>query len=291
MQHIQTGGASQLDKITSLFTAIGDLLNASSWFPLLKWPFWTLTIILALCGVYYARFEHKKLLLTYAFQGALKLALIYMAAAACYAWAPSLVSDLSQLPFFSVSEEALTLVNPLGLLDRLTTALPRVVVRLYFLLFFINAVTVFDYTPKNFLSWTFFQGISGAASVVLYAAISAGANRFFRSYVDLFHKVLAVLILAFFLILLALKLYFSFIKPGGNPTFQPIFLFLTQKKFGSQFTVTALSFLIVICYLVIANLFGYARFELASFNTIAFVLSGLMCTGTLYIFSRFFKGT
>lgn len=278
-----------MDKLMSMLTTIGDILNASSWFQLVKWPFWTLVVILAVCGVYTARFGKKKLMCL-GVQGALKLALIYMVAAAGYIWAPSIMANLSQLPFFSASEEALTLVNPLGLLDRWDTALPRVVVRLYFLLFFINAVSVFDYNPPNFLSWFFFQLLSGTISVVLYAALSSAIIRFWPGSLTLFYNALAILITLCFCLLLALKFYFTFIATNGNATFQSVHMFLTEQKFGMQFTVSAISFVFVVVYLVIAAIAGENRVELDSFNTIAFLLNGIMCTATLYIFSRYYNG-
>lgn len=273
----------------SIFTAIGDFLNATSWFPLITWTFWTLLVILAISGVYTARFGKRKLL-TLGFQGVLKLVIIYMVATAGYVWAPSFMARFSQLPFLSVSEETLTLVNPLALLDRWNTVLPRVVVRLYFLLFFINAVSVFDYNPPNFLSWFFFQFISGTIAVVIYAALSSMFIRFWPGSIDLLYNITALLILVSFCVILALKFFFTFIAKGGNATFQTVYMFLTSQKFGLQFTVSALSFLIVVVYLVIADFAGHNRLVLGSFNTVAFCLNGVMCTLTLYAFSRYYNG-
>lgn len=278
-----------MEKITSLFTTIGDILNASSWFQLIQWPFWSLLFILAVCGVYTARFGKKKLT-SLAFEGALKLTIIYMIAAAGYVWAPSIMSKLSQLPFFSVSEEALTLVNPLGLLDRWNTALPRVAVRLYMLLFFINVVGVFDYKPANFLSWFFFQIVSGTLSVILYSGFSFSITWFWPGASDVVYKVIAVLLLLCFTIVLALKFFFTFISKGGNAAYQSVYQFLTTQSFGKQFSISALSFLIVVVYLVIAAMAGHNRMLIAAFNPAAFLINGVMCTVTLYIFSRYYNG-
>lgn len=273
----------------SLFTTIGEILNASSWYQLVKWPFWTLVIILAICGVYTARFG-KRQLLCLGFQGALKLAIIYMIAAAGYIWAPSLMANLSQLPFFSVSEEALSLVNPLGLLERWDTALPRVLVRLYFLLFFINAASVFDYTnTPNFVGWLFFQLLFGGIAVVFYAALSSMVVRHWPGGPDMFCKMMAIILIAVFGLLLVFKFVFTFIIKNDSNAFQTVYMFLTTQKFGQQFTVTMLSFLIVLVYLVIASMNGHSRLELGSVNPVAFLVNGTMCVLTLYVFNRYYN--
>lgn len=285
---ILNGGAIQLDTLTSLFNKICDYLNATSWFSLIQWPMWTLLVILALCGVYTARFGKGKLL-TMGFQGALKLTLIYMVAAGFYAYKPDFMSNFSQLPLLYVSDTAVTLVNPLELLDRWNTALPAVMVRLYFLLFFINIAGVFEYSPVNILTWAFFQGFSAAVSVFVYAMISFGVRHFWPGPLSVLHCLLAVLLLMMFALLFAFKLYYTFIKKGSNPNFDAFFKAMTEKKYGSPFTVSAFSFLIVIGYTILANLCGHAQFQTDSYNWIAYFLVGLMCTGTLYCFSRYFN--
>lgn len=288
-QYIQIGGATQLDTLTSLFTKFCDFLNGTSWFQLVQWPFWCLVIILALGGVYTARFGKRKLL-TLGIQGALKLAILYMVATAGYVWAPSVMAKLSHLPFLTVSDEALTLLNPVGLLFKLSNSLPQMVVRLYFLLFFINAVSVFDYNPPNFISWFFFQLLFGGFALLIYAAVSFFIVKFWPGSNDLLYISLMILLLVVFTLILVFKFVFTFVVTGGNATFQSVYTFLTNQKFGLLFSVTAISFMIVVVYLVAAGLFGHARLELGSFNTIAYLLNGLMCTLTLYVFCRYYNG-
>lgn len=278
-----------MDKIASLFTTIGDILNASSWFPLVKGPFWTLLAVLAFSGVYTARFE-KKRLVTLSIQCVLKLALLYMIAAACYIWFPSLVSEFSQLPFFSVSEESLTLVNPLGLLDRWNTALPRVVVRLFFLMFFINLIGILEHKAANVLTWIFFQGIVGVFGLLLYVGFHLIVVRFWPGSIDTFYKVFAVLVILLFGILLAFKLYYAFGNKNGNDTFQKIYEFFTEKPMGMQLTVSAIAFLIAVGYLAFLAFTGHNRLALDAVNPIAFAINCIMTTMTLYVFSRYYNG-
>jgi len=273
----------------SVFTAIGDTLNASSWFHAIQWPFWTLLVILAFCGVHTAHFG-KKSLLCLAVQGCLKLAIIYMVAAAGYIWAPSVMKLLSQLPFLSVSSESLTLVNPLGLLGQWDTALPRVVVRLYFLLFFLNAVSIYDYQTPNFIGWLAFQILVGGVAVFLYSMLSASIGLFWPGGSDVFCKLMALLLVVVFAVILVLKFVFTFIIKGGNNTYQNVYTFLTKQKFGQLFTVSVLSFLICVAYLVIADLRGHSRLVIDSVNAISFLINGFMCTMTLYVFNRYYNG-
>lgn len=277
-----------MDTLTSLFTRICDYLNATSWFSLIQWPFWTLLIILALCGVYTARFGKAKLL-SLGFQGALKLTLIYMVAAAGYAIFPDHMLKLSQLPLLFYSDGVLSLVNPLELLDRWNTALPAVIVRLYFLLFFINLGSVIDFNPSNPISWGILQIITSGFSVFIYACVSFFIRYFWPVSLSLLHCILAILLLLLFTLLLAFKLYYTFIKKGGNPSFQAVFKAMTEKKYGSPFTVSAFSFLIVMGYVFIVHLCGHAQLRMDSFNWIAFCLNGFMCTVTLYCFTRYYN--
>lgn len=274
----------------TVLTRIGELFNATSWFPLIKWPFWTLIVILAVCGVYTARFGKKKLLCL-AVQGSLKLALIYMVAAVCYYLFPNEMANFSELPFLLVSEETLALANPLSMLSNWDTTLPYVIVRLYFLLFFINMISKFDYNTSHVLSWFLAQVVTVAAGFGLYCVVFFFILSFWPGNPYLFYKIVAVTLIACFTLVFVFKFVYTFIrKKDGNNTFQGIYLFLTTKSFGMVFTVSVLSFLIVIGYLVIAALFGQNVLELSSFNAIAFAINGFLTTVTLYFFNRFFNG-
>ncbi|MBE6951357.1 MAG: hypothetical protein E7451_08495 [Ruminococcaceae bacterium] len=276
-----------MDKLTTLFHTVGDSLTGASWFEYVQWPFWAFLIIIAVGGVYNARFN-KNSLLCRGILGALKLAVIYMVAVAGHIWAPSFMSGFSQLPFLSVSKETLTLVNPLGLLDRWNTALPQVLVRLYFLLFLINAVATFDYNGRQFPTWVLFQTLSCTAAVVIYSAISAFLIKFWPFPLSWLYNIIAILLLLVFFLMLLFKLFFLLNKKPGNHAYTVLLQFFTKQKFGSLFTVSALSWLTVLFFLVVLNLFGMGRMAFANFNTAAFLLIGAMCTVTMYIYAKFF---
>lgn len=276
-----------MDKLTTLFHAIGDIFTGSSWFQYIQWPFWTFLFLIAVGGVYTARFQ-KNSLFCRGMQGALKLALIYMTAVAGYVWIPSYMATVSQLPFLSASSQTLTLVNPLGLIDRWATELPRVLVRLYFLLFLINAVSSFDYSGKNPLVWLGLQIVTCAGAVVFYEAMSLLIARLWIFPQYLLHNTVAILLLLVAFLMLALKLFFLITRKAGNHTYSVAYQFFTTQRLGSLFTTSFLSLLIVLVFLVALNLFGNSRMELANFNGTAFFLIGFMCMMTLAIYNMLF---
>lgn len=277
-----------MDKLSAFFTAIGDFLNATSWYQLIQWPFCTLLVILAFCGCYTARHGKGKLVCL-AFQSALKLALLYMAATAIYVRFPGFMAKFSQFPFLSLSDEALSLMNPLSLLKNWTTTLPYVTLHLYFLLFCINMFgAIFDYTPANFLTWLGFEALYIGLGVLVYSIISYGARRFWPGPPYMLSGFFVILLLLIFAYLGFGKIYYTFVKKGGDDVFQNIYRFLTSQKYGSQFTVSGLAFVVLIAYVFVAILNGHAILEFASFNTIAYILNCGMCAGTLYIFSHYF---
>lgn len=270
-----------------LFTAIGDLFTGSSWFHHVIWPFWMLLSIIAIGGVYTARFQRNTLFCR-GMQGALKLALIYMVVILGYVLIPSYMFTVSQFPFMSVTEETLTLVNPLGLVERWKTALPEVSVRLYFLLFLINAVGTFDYNGKNPLVWLGLQVVSCAVPVGIFEAISAFVIDLWPLPDSWLHNSLAILLVSVALTMLLLKLFFLVTKKTGNHTYSMAYQFFTTQRIGSLFTTSFLSFLIVLVFLVIVNLFHMSRMALANFNQTAFFLIGFMCMIALAIYNMLF---
>lgn len=277
-----------MDKIASLFATIGEFLNNTRWYPLVQWPFCTLLVILAFCGVYTARFGKGKLLCL-GVQSALKLTLVYMAFTAMYYKYPDFMSNFSQLPLLSYSEEAMTLVNPVDLLKNWTTALPMASVRLFFLLYCINVMEVtFEYTPANSLSWFGFQILFTSLGVAAYAFISYLARRFWPGTIFLLDGIIAVVLLVIFGYLLFGKIVYTFVKKDGNAFFQDAYRIFTSVKFVCQLTISALALLVIFGYIVIATLYGHSRMEFASFNCIAFFLNGVMCAVTLYIFSHYY---
>lgn len=276
-----------MDKLSTLFTAIGDTLNGTSWFPLVQWPFWALMLLVAVGGVYRARFD-KNTLFCQGIQGALKLICVYMAALMTGLFLDSFLPNLTYFPFLSISDKTLTLVNPLTLLDKWKTTLPQASVHLYFLLFFINLVSVFDYNGKNFLTWFLWQIVSCLFPVGMCFAFSFCFQSFFPVLTSLFPSVAAILLIAFGILILLWKVILLLFRKEGNHMFTVIYTFITKQKFGSRITVTYLSWLIASGALFLLDLVGKSKIALDAVNPIAFTMIGIMTTLTLYVFNMFY---
>lgn len=277
-----------MDKLTSLFATIGEFLNNTRWYHLVQWPFWTLLVILAFCGVYTARFGKGKLL-CHGVHSALRLMLVYIAVSFLYYRCPGFMSDFTPFPLLSYSEEALALVNPLDLLKNWTTDLPQMALRLFFLLFCINFIdALFDYTPANFLTSLGFQALYSCAGIGAYIAISYGYRKICPETLGLRNGILISVLLVIFAYLLIGKFIFTFVKKEGNAFFQDAYRIFTTNKYVKQLTISALALLVIFIYVVIAAIFGHSRMEFSSFNYIAYFLNSFMCAGTLYIFSHYY---
>lgn len=276
-----------MEFIKSLFTYVSDYLNGTSWFGLIQWPMLTLTAILAFFGVYTAQHGKGKLLCV-SFQTVIKLVLVYMVAATGYIWFPQHMAYLSQLPFFSASETTLSLVNPIGLGGQSLAALFHATARLYFLFFCISVAGVSDYPTKSFLSWAAFQALFIGLAVGAYAGLSYLLRRIFREGIYLFCGCVVILLLVIYGLLFCGKTYFTFTNKNNSENFQNFNKFFTEIKFGTLFTIAAISTLIAAIYIVIVTLTGHNRLEISSVNPIAFVINFLMCSGTLYIFNHYY---
>lgn len=274
----------------SLFTTIGDTLDASTWYQAIRWTFWTMLVILAWGGVHTARFGKKKLI-PLAIQGCMKLTLLYLIAAIGHICFRPIMAYFSDLPFLVATDESLSLMNPLALLDRWKTDLPRALVHLYALLFFINLGSVYDYSTPNFIGWLGFQLLFGGCAVGLYGLIFFAISEIMSHWnLQLFYNIVAMTLTVTFLLLVVFKFIYTFIAKGGSAKFQAIHTFLTSQKFGQQFTVTALSFLFTLAYLVIAAVSGHNHVDYDSIHTVGAILNGLMCVTTLYIYNRYYNG-
>lgn len=278
-----------MDVLSALFSAIWGQFAGAAWFQYLKWPFWTCLILIAVGGVYTAR-NKKNTLFCRGITGSLKLALIYLVIVGLYIIFPSYMSQVSQYPFLSMSDTTMTLVNPMGLFDRWNTTLPEVMVRLYFLLFLINTTGSFDYSGKGTLSWLGSQLLSCSIAVGLYEIISFAVLRVWRSVlpVNWLFLGVAVLLLIPAVVLLTMKLCFILFRKGGNTFYTEVMQFLTAKKFGSLFSVSFFSVLVVLFFLIVLNAFDFSSMAISNFNRMSYLMMILMCTGTLYVYSLFY---
>lgn len=279
-----------MDTLSALFSGLWDRLNGAAWFQSVQWPFWAFLILIAIGGVYTARIR-KNTLFCRGITGALKLALIYLVVVCLYKLIPSYMTTVSQYPFLSMSESALTLVNPLKIFDRPLGTIAELFVRLYFLLFLVNTCGSFDYSGKNPLSWAGSQLLSCSIAVGLYELITLTVAKILTKMhfsSGIYHIVIAVLLLAPLALMLLMKLYFVVFRKAGNQVYGGLTKFLTGMKFGTLFSVTFFSELCVLVVLTMVNIGGLGRLPLSGFSWVVWLLIGAMCTGTLYVFSLYY---
>ena len=279
-----------MDTLSALFSGLWVRLTGAAWFQYVQWPFWAFLILLAIGGVYTARIG-KNTLFCRGITGMLKLTLIYLVIVGLYRVIPSYMSTVSQYPFLSMSETTLTLINPLKLLDRPIGAIAELFVRLYFLLFLVNAGGSVDYSGKNALSWAGSQLLSCSFAVGFYELGSYVVTLVLTKLhfsISLYHIIIAALLLLPLAALLLMKLFFIVFRKSGNAVYGGMMKFLTSIKFGTLFSVTFFSVLCALVVLVMANFSGLGRVALANFSWVAHFLITLMCTVTLYVFSLYY---
>lgn len=279
-----------MDTLSAVFSTVWDSLTGAAWFQYIKWPFWACLILIAVGGVYNARFQ-KNTLFCRGITGTMKLSLIYLAIVFLYRVFPTHMSTVSQYPFLSMSESAMTLVNPLKLFDRPLGAMAQLLVRLYFLLFLVNIGGSIDYSGKNPLSWAGSQLLSCSIAVGFYEIITGAVTKvLFKLHMNapLFYIIVAACLLLPLCILLTMKLYFIVFRKGGNPTYGAIMKFLTAHKFGTLFSVSFFSMISSLVLLIAVNIGGYARISITNFSWFAYLLIVAMCGGTLFVFSLYY---
>lgn len=279
-----------MDSLSALIADLWKQLFDAAWFQYVQWPFWAFLTLLAFGGVYTARIK-KNTLFCQGITGALKLTLIYLIVVSLYRRIPSYMNQVSEFPFLSVSDTTITLVNPLSLLDRPFTALPMSLVRLYCLLFIINLAGRIDYINKKFVTWGGIQVVTCASAAFLFSFVSYHIDRNWEKIFDSTYWLYlgsGILLLLPLAILLGMKLWFIVFRKSGNPTYSTVMQFFTTHKFGTLFSVTLFSMVVVLLYLVAISLCGISKLALANFNRTAYLLIIAMCLGTLWVYSLYY---
>ena len=154
-----------MNEITTLFTAIGDFFTTSNLFSMVKWPFWMLLFTVAAGGVYCARYG-KRTLFNLGIGGALNLMVIYLGVSVACIHIPFLRGLFPALPFLSVTDQGISLVNPF-ILDLGALAPP--LLRLMILIFLVNLTESFRFASKNLVGWLLSQLAMILITLVLYA--------------------------------------------------------------------------------------------------------------------------
>ena len=160
-----------MNEITTLFTAFGDFFTKSAWYPMVKWPFWTLLFTVAAGGVYCARFG-KKTLLNQGISSSLCIVAVYMGAILLCTYVDG-IRDLINLPFLAISKETAALVDPLSLKP---VDLSPMLLKLIILVFLINTADSFGAGGKSIINWFVSEIVAMGIALGLYILILSGVN-------------------------------------------------------------------------------------------------------------------
>ena len=274
-----------LNEITNLFTAIGDFFIKASWYPMIKWPFWILLIAVATGGVYCARFG-KKTLLNQGVSGVLNLLLIYIIATIGYIYFPPLRTMFSELPFVSVNEQSITLLDPFIL--KLEVLSP-VLLRLMLLILLVNLTDSFGAGGKTLITWFFSQLISISIALLLYSIVTAGLSLIFPSVLNRYAIIPVTIVVVIGVLMLCAKFIFTVLISGGNPYFSAVYKFFTVNRAGSLFTTSALSFLMAMTVLIAMHMTGNTVLVFTDVNINGLWVILLMLLVVLYIFGMFYN--
>lgn len=274
-----------MQDISTLFTAIGDFFTKAAWYSMVKWPFWILLCTVAAGGVYCARFG-KKTLLNQSISGVLNLVVIYLTATMGYIHFPPLRSMFSELPFLSVTEQAITLVDPFTLEPGV---LAPVLLRLMLLILLVNLSDTFGSGGKTLLSWLFFQCVTVAIGLLLYTIVTAGLSLVLPAVLNRYAIIPVAIVVVIGVLMLCAKFIFTVLISGGNPYFSAIYKFFTVNRGGTLFTTSALSFLLFMAVLSVMHLTGNTTLAYPSINTDGLWIILLMLLVVLYIFGMFYN--
>ena len=274
-----------LNEITNLFTAIGDFFTKADWYTMVKWPFWIFLCTVAAGGVYCASFG-KKTLVNQGVSGVLNLLLIYLTATVGYIYFPPLRTMFSGLPFVSVNEQSLTLLDPFVMkLD----VLSPVLLRLMLLTLLVNLADSFGAGGKTLVTWFFSQLISIAVGLLLYYIVTAGLSLIFPRLLNRYAIIPVAICVVIGVLMLCAKFIFTVLITGGNPYFSAVYKFFTVNKGGSLFTTSAISFLTAMVVLIAMHMTGNSTIEFSGINTRGLWIIVFMLLTVLYIFGMFYN--
>ena len=229
-----------MNEITTLFTAIGDFFTNSTWYAMVKWPFWTLLVTVAAGGVYCARFG-KKTLLNQGISSTLCIISVYLSAILMCMYIPGLRADIN-LPFLGLSEQSAVLVDPFAMAPG--TVSPSLL-RLIILVFLINTADSFCGGGKSIFAWLITELFSMVIALLLYVFILSGITFVFPSLLTRYAILPVMLVLAVALVVVCAKFVFTkvFTKEKENKYYTSMNKFFTSNPMGTLLTTSAMSFL------------------------------------------------
>ncbi len=272
-----------MNEITNMFTDIGNSLANSDWYFLVKWPFWALLSLVAVGGVYCARFG-KKTLVNNAVCCTLTITITYLIIAMLSIGSPMVRNLFSGLPFLAISDESVFLVSLLE--PNLALLSPRLLNLMILVLMFSLMDSIVS--SKGFGVWIFTQVVAAVLALAAYAVVMAGLGWIVPELLNRYAIIPVVLVLAIGLLMFCAKFIFSLVISGGNPQFDTIYKFFTVNKGGSLLTVSSFAFLFCLILILVLHSVGLNELIYAEANMRALGIVLTLLIVTLALFSMLF---
>ena len=273
-----------MNEITTLFTAIGDFFTKSAWYPMVKWPFWTLLFTVAAGGVYCARFG-KKSLLNQGISSTLCLVTVYMGAILLCTYVDGIREKIN-LPFLAISKESAVLVDPLSLKPE---DVGPVLLKFIILVFLINTADSFGSGGKSIINWFVGELVAMGVALGLYVLILSGVNAVIPWVFGKHAIIPVVLIFAISLALICTKFFFTKVFTKGNDTYKKVNKFFTENRMGTLLTTTGMS--LIFCSMLLFILHGQSHnvVTFATSNRTGLVIILAMVLLVQFIFEMFYQ--
>ena len=249
-----------MNELSTLFTAFGDFFTKSAWYPMIKWPFWTLLFTVAAGGVYCARFGKKSLLIQ-GISSTLCIVSVYMGTILLCTYVDGLRGSI-HLPFLSITNESATVVDPLALKPE---ELPPTLLKLLILVFLINTADSFGAGGKSILNWFVTEIVAMCIALGLYALILGGVNALIPWVFGKYAIIPVVLVFGISLALICTKFFFTKIFTKGNDYYTKMNKFFTENRMGTLLTTTGMS--LIFCAVLYVILHGQSH-NVVTFATV-----------------------
>lgn len=272
-----------MKELTTLIPALNGLIGSEGWASAVSWTFWFLLFVIAAGGLFFALLG-KGSLINRSICGTLNLAVIYLAVIGIYYIIVGWRTGTTELPFLSVDQNRVILVNPLSLGLK---ALVPVLTRFMMLTMLVHSLSSLCHSSSSVLTWTMLQCIAALVSWGFYTVLCIGLDALSPSLLNKWSIIPLVLFWGLFVLYWITKLLVLLWDPA-NKHFTKIHTFLTTNRVGSVFTKTALTTFEAVGLLWLLNYLGYSQITFNKLELFSMLLIGCMFTVTLYIFSMVF---
>ena len=273
-----------MNEITTLFTAIGDFFTKSTWYSMVKLPFWTLLFTVAAGGVYCARFG-KKTLLNQGISSTLCIATVYMSAILMGVYVPSLRDDIT-LPFLSMSEQSVVLLD---IFTMKAADIASSLLRLMILVFLLNTADSFGAGGKSFPTWIATEALAMVIALLVYLLLITGMQTIVPWLLNRYAIVPVVMVIALAAVVISAKFLFTKVITKENKTYDSMNKFFTTNRMGTLLTTSAMSYLFCWLLSLVLHVRQHSELVFANVNRIGlFMILGMVLL-VQFIFEMYYQ--